>query len=36
VPHDQTWILEHEEIVRGSARGQLLEVTKFTELREHF
>jgi putative hydrolase of the HAD superfamily len=36
VPHDQTWILEHEEIVRGSAKGQLLEVARFTELREHF
>lgn len=36
VPHDQTWILEHEEIVRGSARGKLLEVDNFSALRNHF
>jgi putative hydrolase of the HAD superfamily len=36
VPHDQTWILEHEEIVRGNAKGQLLEVARFAELRQHF
>lgn len=36
VPHDQTWILEHEEIVRENGKGQLLELAKFSELREHF
>jgi putative hydrolase of the HAD superfamily len=36
VPHDQTWILEHEEIFRGNSRGKLLEVDNFAALRNHF
>ncbi len=36
VPHDQTWILEHEEIIRGTAKGTLLELENFPALRIHF
>lgn len=36
VPHDQTWILEHEDIIRGNARGKLLEIASFQALRDHF
>lgn len=37
VPHDQTWILEHEEIGSPSKPGQkLLKIDRFTGLREHF
>jgi putative hydrolase of the HAD superfamily len=36
VPHDMTWVLEHEEI--GAPRGEraLLVVERFTDLRAHF
>jgi putative hydrolase of the HAD superfamily len=34
VPHDHTWILEHEEIREGS--GRLLKLDRFAELREYF
>jgi putative hydrolase of the HAD superfamily len=36
VPHDQTWILEHEEVAVAPAGQRLLVVEKFLELREHF
>ena len=36
VPHGQTWILEHDEIVQPTSPGRLLTVEKFGELREHF
>ncbi|MGZ4815214.1 MAG: HAD family hydrolase [Terriglobales bacterium] len=36
VPHDNTWILEHEEVTRDPAPGRLLEIERFTELRKHF
>lgn len=37
VPHDMTWVLEHEEIGAPSKPGQkLLKVEKFTELQRHF
>ena len=37
VPHNQTWILEHEEIASPSKPGQkLLKVKRFTELQQHF
>ncbi len=36
VPHDQTWVLEHEEIVSAGAVGRLIVVESFAELREHF
>jgi len=36
VPHDNTWILEHEELAAAPAEQTLLVVEKFAELREHF
>jgi putative hydrolase of the HAD superfamily len=37
VPHDQTWILEHEELTASPSNGQkLLVLEKFTELQAHF
>ena len=36
VPHDNTWVLEHEEVGVPDARGQLLQVKKFSDLAEHF
>jgi len=37
VPHDQTWVLEHEEVaLPGDGSGRLLVVERFAQLREHF
>jgi putative hydrolase of the HAD superfamily len=37
VPHDQTWVLEHEEIATTPSNGQkLLILERFTDLRIHF
>jgi len=37
VPHDQTWVLEHEELVQpGDGGGRLLVLERFAQLREHF
>ncbi|MGH9509992.1 MAG: HAD family hydrolase [Terriglobales bacterium] len=37
VPHDQTWVLEHEELaVPQGAMGRLLVLESFAELRQHF
>ena len=37
VPHDQTWILEHEELAQpGNGSGRLLVLARFAQLREHF
>jgi len=36
VPHDQTWILEHEEICDPGGPGRLLTLTRFADLRSHF
>ena len=37
VPHDMTWILEHEELGSPSRSGQkLLKIQRFAELRQHF
>jgi putative hydrolase of the HAD superfamily len=37
VPHDQTWVLEHEEIATvPHPRQTLLRLNRFTELQEHF
>ena len=36
VPHGQTWILEHDEIVPPTPPSRLLTVEKFGELRKHF
>ena len=34
VPHDATWVLEHEEIVPGP--GKLLVLSRFVELQDYF
>lgn len=36
VPHDQTWILEHEEIAVAPPDRKLLVVERFAELKKHF
>jgi putative hydrolase of the HAD superfamily len=36
VPHDQTWVLEHEEVGVPTAAGKLLQVQHFADLRVHF
>jgi putative hydrolase of the HAD superfamily len=36
VPHDQTWILEHEDVGIQDARGRLLQVARFADLQTHF
>jgi|SRR5579864_2012955 len=36
VPHDQTWVLEHEELCRPSGSCRLIVVGRFGELRSHF
>ncbi|HWC17138.1 MAG TPA: HAD family hydrolase [Terriglobales bacterium] len=37
VPHDMTWVLEHEEIGAPMRAGQkLLKLERFSELRQHF
>lgn len=37
VPHDQTWILEHEELAPAPGNGQkLLTLERFAELRNYF
>jgi len=34
VPHEHTWMLEHEEVREGN--GRLLRLERFAELKEHF
>jgi putative hydrolase of the HAD superfamily len=36
VPHDDTWILEHEELSVARAPSRLLVLGEFRELAEHF
>lgn len=36
VPHDNTWILEHEELAAAPPDQRLLVVQRFTDLRAHF
>jgi len=36
VPHDETWILEHEELAEPEPPSKLLVVNKFSELASHF
>jgi len=36
VPHDDTWILEHEEVISCQPPRQLLVLKEFRELTEHF
>jgi putative hydrolase of the HAD superfamily len=36
VPHDDTWVLEHEELAEATPPSRLLVLTKFAELAKHF
>ena len=36
VPHDDTWVLEHEELAEAKPPAKLLVLTSFAELTEHF
>jgi putative hydrolase of the HAD superfamily len=36
IPHDQTWILEHEELAAAPPAQQLLIVSRFADLTSHF
>jgi putative hydrolase of the HAD superfamily len=36
VPHADTWVLEHEEIGVPNARGRLLRLERFSDLKQHF
>jgi putative hydrolase of the HAD superfamily len=36
VPHDNTWILEHEDVLPSAGPGRLLQVERFADLRQHF
>ena len=36
VPHDQTWILEHEEVAEPSQGSRLIVVENFSQLTEYF
>jgi len=36
VPHDETWVLEHEELADPEPPSRLLVVTGFSELAQHF
>ena len=36
VPHDNTWVLEHEELAAPAGSNRLIVVERFVDLREHF
>ena len=36
VPHDQTWVLEHEELAQAQPPLRLLVLEKFADLQKHF
>ena len=36
IPHDRTWILEHEELVIAPASQRLLVIDSFSDLKSHF
>ena len=36
VPHDQTWILEHESLDAAPEQARLLRVDRFSDLQKHF
>jgi putative hydrolase of the HAD superfamily len=36
VPHGDTWILEHDDLMEATPPRRLLTVDSFGELREHF
>ena len=36
VPHDMTWVLEHEEVAQPTNGNRLLQVGRFADLKRHF
>jgi hypothetical protein len=36
IPHDNTWILEHEEVAPAPQSQRLLVVDRFADLKNHF
>jgi len=36
VPHDNTWVLEHESVNAPSNGQRLLEIKRFADLQQHF
>jgi putative hydrolase of the HAD superfamily len=36
VPHDDTWVLEHEELAEAEPPNRLLVLESFRELADHF
>ena len=36
VPHDDTWVLEHEELAEAKPPGRLMVLSSFAELAKHF
>jgi putative hydrolase of the HAD superfamily len=36
VPHDNTWVLEHDNLAEASPPSRLLVLERFMELRQHF
>ena len=36
VPHNDTWVLEHEELAEAKPPARLLVLTSFAELATHF
>jgi putative hydrolase of the HAD superfamily len=36
VPHDNTWVLEHEEVTAAGPEQKLLMLERFSDLRRHF
>jgi putative hydrolase of the HAD superfamily len=36
IPHDNTWILEHEEVAPAPKSQRLLVVDRFADLKNHF
>jgi len=36
VPHNNTWVLEHEEVTADAGPGRLLQLERFSDLKTHF
>jgi putative hydrolase of the HAD superfamily len=36
IPHDRTWVLEHEDLDAAPEKQRLLVVERFSDLRTHF
>ena len=36
IPHPDTWVLEHEAVLRPDEPDRLMELSRFSDLRERF